>query len=723
MRRFKLLSLALLLLIFWISLSFVGKSESATFWGGGVNPTQLADDGSGKGADMVGVYDWMTTRLGAFFRGHYVVKQIAGDQGAVGTVGTLAYLINHIGAADATINLAGDYTYNFTTSATVPANINLVIEKGALLNPSITKVITFYSPSNISSPLQQIFTGAGTESFTDKGTIYPEWWGTNGLNLAIPSLAAGGCISFKGGLYALTAGVSATLAGPQNWVAESPVTIQYTGAEITNMVLLTLGYNKLTMKGPFIFDANNDARFALRINNDTPSMSNATDVILEDVKAINAYSTDVVGHIGSVGIFIYGGFNKVTLTNCGASNISRDAGVGTPGVSGSVGIGITENGTGITGYPKQVEIINPYIDTVTSLEPDGGGNNVDCDGVAVMAPRADENSGVKLSTFLTVRGGRIRNCRGRSIKSQMEDNLVDGPVFIRDAAAKRSISNGLEVDFQNGNGTLINFKCHYAALSGGGTPFGASFALVQVTVRNLGVTSGRGEGSVIIKNGDVIIDYSAAAMPYFLLPATTDAAARFSSINIESVNITGEGSVNNFVYGDLSKIKSLTVKNNFFTRFASSLIYTTASAESCIAVLQNNFVAYTTTAVLWNAAAGLPPTLKNPFGNNYFNGYTSSPEGEGVSLVDDASYIFAPRESGTFNIYVITSNINHHACGIFAHDGAALDLTGGVSTSIAYGDAVNPDTDGKLNVWRDANGCINIKNRAGSTRKFSLSVR
>lgn len=186
---------------------------SAQFWGGGVNKTQLASFLAGKGADMIGVYDWATTRLGAFFRGKYLVKQIAGDQGAVGTTGTLAYLINHIGANKATINLAGAYTYNFLTDVTVPSNINMVIDKGAILNPGAGVTVTIYSPYHINAqPNQHIFTGAGTIAFTVAGDVYPDWWAVNtapgttnmsaAINAAIQSTDA--FIKFLGETYLVT---------------------------------------------------------------------------------------------------------------------------------------------------------------------------------------------------------------------------------------------------------------------------------------------------------------------------------------------------------------------------------------------------------------------------------------------------------------------------------------------------------------------------------------
>ena len=657
----------------------------------------------------------------------YYVDASEADQGAAGTGSSVKDYVDAIGATlNATLVFARSDTsdttvYTFSTSETIPENIDLVFENGAVLDIDTAITVTIYNPSNIKAqPDQQIKTGAGTISFTTEGTVYPEWWGSEGLDSAIESLTAGGSIVFKGGTYALTAGVSATLAGPQNWVALSPTTIQYTGAEITNMVYLSLAGYKITMRGPIVFDANNDARYGLRIDNFSATMADATDLILEDVKAINAYSTDVITNIGSAGIFIYGGFNKVTLINCGASDISRAAGVGNPGVSGSVGISVTHGGINL--YPRQVEIINPYIDTVTSEEADGAGANVDCDGLDVLGPAADANGGLKLDTSLIVTGGRFINCRGRSIKSQMENNVITGPTFIRTASGDKTIASGVEVDFQRGSGVLRDFKCNYSTLTGGGTPFGASFKIVGATCSAVATN---GEGAMLIDGGEIIINYPAGSgnMPYFFVPASA-AGGLFQSVILNNNTFLGDGRTATFVYGDLSKVKRLTITNNSFTRLASGLVHTTADADACTLIAQNNYVVIAGNQVLWTADAGDPPLLKTPVNNSGLNAVYFAVNGEGVSVADDASYIFARQlSSSIYGIYSLTSNFNDTAQAFFACDtDTQIDLTNGLSTSVVYGNAANPDTDGKLNVWTSDNR-INIKNRLGSTRLFSLSAK
>jgi hypothetical protein len=86
---------------------------------------------------------------------------------------------------------------------------------------------------------------------------------------------------------------------------------------------------------------------------------------------------------------------------------------------------------------------------------------------------------------------------------------------------------------------------------------------------------------------------------------------------------------------------------------------------------------------------------------------------ESVNLDDDASGVFSQRGQASGKaIYIIATNYSRLTSGIFTHDGTGLLLTAG-SSDLAVGDAANPDTDGKVNIWKDAD-CINVKNRMGT---------
>jgi hypothetical protein len=107
------------------------------------------------------------------------------DQGAaVGGLVTVKDIVDAVGTSSkATIVLergaSGNSTsYIFLTSETIPSNIDLQFENGAMFAPATSVTVTPYSPENIiAGDRQQIFTGSGKVKFTKGGTIHPGWFG------------------------------------------------------------------------------------------------------------------------------------------------------------------------------------------------------------------------------------------------------------------------------------------------------------------------------------------------------------------------------------------------------------------------------------------------------------------------------------------------------------------------------------------------------------------
>ena len=107
----------------------------------------------------------------------YYPDYSAADQGVTGSNNTIKYAVDTIAANSGTIFLrhnsgATTTTYTLSTSETIPSNINLIIENGALISIDNAITLTIYSPANIkAAPNQQIFTGAGTVSIVLRGKI------------------------------------------------------------------------------------------------------------------------------------------------------------------------------------------------------------------------------------------------------------------------------------------------------------------------------------------------------------------------------------------------------------------------------------------------------------------------------------------------------------------------------------------------------------------------
>jgi hypothetical protein len=145
-----------------------------------------------------------------FARQKYYVDPYAADQGAatpeyprsikdfVDSIGTSLYatlILSHNNSGNTT-------TYTFSTSETIPANIDLMIQNGAVINVA-AGTLTFEDPAQImSSDGQQIFTSSN-QTFENSGTIRVDWWGRSytAAERAFDAAGEGSSIYFSGGTW------------------------------------------------------------------------------------------------------------------------------------------------------------------------------------------------------------------------------------------------------------------------------------------------------------------------------------------------------------------------------------------------------------------------------------------------------------------------------------------------------------------------------------------
>jgi hypothetical protein len=117
---------------------------------------------------------------------YYYPDSTASDQGATGNSDTIKYAIDTISTDTGTIYLrhnsgSATTTYTLTTSDTLPDNVKLEIENGAIIDGAGT--LTLASPEQLDvGEDQQIFGSSLTVAFTKTGTVYPEWWGAKSGN-------------------------------------------------------------------------------------------------------------------------------------------------------------------------------------------------------------------------------------------------------------------------------------------------------------------------------------------------------------------------------------------------------------------------------------------------------------------------------------------------------------------------------------------------------------
>lgn len=116
--------------------------------------------------------------------GNYYPDYTATDQGITGDSNTVKYYVDTISTDLGTIVFqhnsgAATTTYTFETSETIPSNINIIIEKGAILSTAAAQTLTINGPFD--AGLYQVFSGAGSVAFgaTSLSQVYPEWWTNN----------------------------------------------------------------------------------------------------------------------------------------------------------------------------------------------------------------------------------------------------------------------------------------------------------------------------------------------------------------------------------------------------------------------------------------------------------------------------------------------------------------------------------------------------------------
>jgi len=490
-----------------------------------------------------------------------------------------------IGATETTLII--DESTALTASVTWPSTLALKVQNGAVISGAYTLAL-----ANCSK-----FEGApgcfGSDiTVTGLQEAYPDYWtqnvlpGTTNMSVAIGKAhvaSANGAVLWKSATYAMSAGESITLTGSCTWMSEGITTIKYTGASAATMIYLALGGDFTISGGKVILDGNSTVGTGLRVDNDKATMADAVDMTIRDLEAKNFYSD--ANSRNAMGFYAYGAFNKIMFDNCKAKNISRAAVL--TGSPACIGYGYGHGG--IVNYAKSVTFINPVIDTVTNADATGAETEVDMDGINITGPDANANAGVKMPTSLVVLGGTFRNCTGRSIKSQMESNLVDGPTFIKDSdMLKKAAASIQEVDFQYGSGVLTNFKCRYGLNAGGTTPFPTSWAICNASVRGFAVE----EGALVVTNGEITNDIPQATdlMPYLVTLVRT--AGNFQSVIVSNNTFLGVGAVDTFILNNSDYVKKIVANDNYINDLGVSLIYGT-SYPSAIVQASGNYLSGT----------------------------------------------------------------------------------------------------------------------------------
>lgn len=153
---------------------------------------------------------------------------------------TLQSALSAIGSNSAMLRIPAG-TYNISVDLTVPSNITLKPERGAILSIATTKTLTING--GFEAGPYQVFscTGTGKVVFASVKEVAPEWWGftTDAAAAITAALTTGRTVKLAAGkTYPVATSVSVTAAAGQNFkiTAESGALIDGTASTQTSLL-------------------------------------------------------------------------------------------------------------------------------------------------------------------------------------------------------------------------------------------------------------------------------------------------------------------------------------------------------------------------------------------------------------------------------------------------------------------------------------------------------
>lgn len=220
--------------------------------------------------------------------------------------------------------------------------------------------------------------------------------------------------------------------------------------------IITTG-QRIIVSGSLAIDANNNAFCGLYID----GLTSERDLcVVDGVTVRNIYRIDTRFTLGD-GIFIRGGFKKLTATNFIIENVKMAAGAGVPFSFGVTGITIFRYSTAVHSNDITVSnfsISNIYSEDRTYLMRDQ-------DGVRVTQSYQKSYISTELTqpSRALVSNGRLLNAMGRAVKMVSEYGIVENIQIVRNENIHTNftMTDSEDIDFQCAGGTIRGIRCHY----------------------------------------------------------------------------------------------------------------------------------------------------------------------------------------------------------------------------------------------------------------------
>ncbi|WP_409011103.1 phage tail protein [Aeromonas salmonicida] len=216
------------------------------------------------------------------------------------------------------------------------------------------------------------------------------------------------------------------------------------------------------IKGSMVIDANRKSYVGFRA---LPKVSGLfePDFLAEDLTVVNVYRSGRDYNDGD-GMFFDGSFGRVHLVRPKVKDCHMAIGAGIHGSMGIFGISFSRQSPSSQNYcAKYISIEDPWIENIWSEDP---AYTADQDGMRLFNRYGGSaTNGKNNSNTFDVRGGRVINVRGRSLKAQSEAGRVSGLKLYRSAIANNGVSGvapqNADIEIQTGGATVSDIEFQY----------------------------------------------------------------------------------------------------------------------------------------------------------------------------------------------------------------------------------------------------------------------
>lgn len=410
-------------------MSIVIKNNASNFLADGINASQTT-------IDLQSAASFPSLSAGEYFYG--TIESISGQIEIVKVTNITGNTLTVVRAQE------GTSAASFVEGSRFELRINVGSVEGATYTPAGSSSVGRTLQTKLQESVSVKDFGAVGDGSTDDVSALEAailYAGNNDLVLVWPE-----------GNYFVSRGIGgeSVQIGALAWDCQNAtITLDPTASHQTAVVYyrLTAGANN-TVKGSGLnINANDKANvgFAVRQNdNDRTGSFYGEQIHVENVERSNTLPL-------GAGIYIRGGYRDVELFKCSAKEIHLPPGQGTPGTIGVTGIfvgrGLLSGEPGT--FPLDITIDSCYVDHVYSSDL---AYTADQDGCVLFG-----DNGTVASEFCaaTITNCVFKNCRGRSIKTQIEKTTVENCKFQGESSVIDQIAN-VVIDVQHANAIINN---------------------------------------------------------------------------------------------------------------------------------------------------------------------------------------------------------------------------------------------------------------------------